>query len=472
METEFGGAACTNLEESAISERRDVVRDELRESSKELNRLDGKVSELLTEVQDGRYWAGWGFKSFEEFVHGECSFGLRKAQELIRVRKIFVGELGLSSEQLESIKWSKAAIVARVINEENRDKMLDALSTESLRELRERVRRMIAIQSHLEDSLVDNEPIISSAAKKNELIAESSSDSTDWRLPRPDESEFYVLPEIWEQICHTASRGKSVLLVGPSGCGKSEIVYRFAEAAGRQLDPFNFGAMSEPRSTLIGNTHLDREKGTIFQKSRFVSAIETPNACVLLDEISRAGREAFNILLPLLDRQGYLALDESEDSAIIHRAENVCFFATANIGMEYTGASELDQALTNRFSVVIHLEFPPFEQELSILLSRCSGLVTEDAEQLLQIAHLQRQQAQEGDFLTTISTRSLIEAGHQVAGGIRLSRAFRYCILNRFPEDGGDVGERARLQQLFARFVDESDDSSICDFPFIDMPGI
>ena len=64
-----------------------------------------------------------------------------------------------------------------------------------------------------------------------------------------------------------------------------------------------------------------------------------------LDELSRAGRDAFNILLPLLDGQGYLPLDEAEDAAVVHRAPGVSFLATANLGMEYTGTEPLDLAL-------------------------------------------------------------------------------------------------------------------------------
>jgi MoxR-like ATPase len=84
-----------------------------------------------------------------------------------------------------------------------------------------------------------------------------------------------------------------------------------ADAFGRELVRFNCGAMSEPRSTLIGNTHLDRDKGTWFQPSRFVAAVQKAGTCILLDELSRAPREAFNILLPLMDGQRYLALAAS-----------------------------------------------------------------------------------------------------------------------------------------------------------------
>ena len=195
----------------------------------------------------------------------------------------------------------------------------------------------------------------------------------DWRLAKPPADEFFVTDEVWEQLCYVVNRGKNVLLTGPSGCGKSELCYRVAEAAGRAIEPFNCGAMSEPRSSLIGNTHFDREKGTWFAESRFVRAVQKKGTCLLLDEISRSGRDAFNILLPLLDAQGYLAIDEAEGAPVVKRAESVMFFATANLGMEYTGAEPLDKALADRFPVVIAIDFPPLDQEFALLSWRCPG---------------------------------------------------------------------------------------------------
>ena len=195
----------------------------------------------------------------------------------------------------------------------------------------------------------------------------------DWRLAKPPADEFFVTDEVWEQLCYVVNRGKNVLLTGPSGCGKSELCYRVARAAGRAIEPFNCGAMSKPRSSLIGNTHFDREKGTWFAESRFVRAVQKTGTCLLLDEISRAGRDAFNILLPLLDEQGYLAIDEAEGAPVVKRAEPVTFFATANLGMEYTGEEPLDKALADRFPVVIAIDFPPTDQEFAVLIRRCTG---------------------------------------------------------------------------------------------------
>ena len=43
----------------------------------------------------------------------------------------------------------------------------------------------------------------------------------------------------------------------------------------------------DSRATLIGNVHFDKKKGTYFSESVFVKAIQTPNAVILLDELSR-----------------------------------------------------------------------------------------------------------------------------------------------------------------------------------------
>jgi hypothetical protein len=57
----------------------------------------------------------------------------------------------------------------------------------------------------------------------------------------------------------------------------------------------------------------------------------------------------------------------------------------------------------------------------------------------------------EGEFTGPISTRSMLAAGEQVGAGMPIEIALKYCILNRFSSDGGDVSERAKLIQIFQR---------------------
>jgi nitric oxide reductase NorQ protein len=270
--------------------------------------------------------------------------------------------------------------------------------------------------------------------------------------PLPNAAEFYVSSDVWTQLCYGLAKSKNVLITGPSGSGKSEVVYKVSEACGVPLEMFNMGAMSEPRTSLIGNTHFSKEAGTWFEPSRFVGAIQKDSCCILLDELTRAERGAFNILLPLLDRQGYLALDESEHAAIIKKSPGVCFIATANVGMEYTGTDAMDKALRDRFDCIIDMEFPPEDAEARILLSRCSGLSKADASKLVTAAKTQRHLARvESEFLEVISTRSLIAAGSQIALGVPFKVAVQFCIYNQFSADGGETSDRTKISQIFQK---------------------
>ena len=271
------------------------------------------------------------------------------------------------------------------------------------------------------------------------------------RTPKPEANQFYVDTAVWEQILYSLSSGKNVLLTGPSGSGKSELAYIAAKALEVDLEAFNMGAMSEPRSSLIGNTHFDKEKGTWFDESRFAKTVQNDDGVVLLDEITRSEPGAFNILLPLMDRQGYLPLDESEDGHVINRGENVAFIATANIGMEYTGTMAMDKALKDRFAVTIDMEFPPESNEVGILTGRCDGLKKVDAKRLVKVATRQRELARDGEFIEQISTRMLLEVGEQIAAGVNFRTACKFCIENQFSADGGDASDRTKIRQIIQK---------------------
>jgi MoxR-like ATPase len=172
----------------------------------------------------------------------------------------------------------------------------------------------------------------------------------------------------WKYLVRSVIRGKNIMMVGPAGCGKTQAAKSLPEAMKNPFFYFNLGATQDPRSTLIGNTHF-KEGETIFDKSPFVKAIETENAIILLDELSRAHPEAWNILMTVLDEgQRYLRLDESVNAPIIKVANGVSFIATANIGTEYTSTRVLDRALMDRFEI-IEVDILSLEQE-SILLAK------------------------------------------------------------------------------------------------------
>ena len=111
----------------------------------------------------------------------------------------------------------------------------------------------------------------------------------------------------WKYLVRSAMRSKNIMMTGPAGCGKTMAAKMLVEALDRPHFYFNLGATQDPRGTLIGNTHFNKETGTAFHESVFVKAIQTKDAIILMDEISRAHPEAWNILMTVLDQgQRYL----------------------------------------------------------------------------------------------------------------------------------------------------------------------
>ena len=104
--------------------------------------------------------------------------------------------------------------------------------------------------------------------------------------------EMLVMKELkWKYLVRSAVRGKNILMTGPAGCGKTLAAKSLVDSLSRPDFYFNLGATQDPRATLIGNVHFDKKDGTYFSESLFVKAIQTENAVILLDELSRAHPE-------------------------------------------------------------------------------------------------------------------------------------------------------------------------------------
>lgn len=317
--------------------------------------------------------------------------------------------------------------------------------------IKDRLKRLMDECTH---SFVTNERL---AASKEEEVSEEVEDTGieptfDYsKYPRPNVAEFYVPEKVWEACVLCALTGQNFLIVGHSGSGKSELVYELAKALDLHMEAFNMGAMSEPRVSLIGATHFEKEKGTWFNESRFIKATRAETGIILLDEITRSVKDAFNILLPLLDRQGYIALDESPDSEVVKKGKKICYCATANIGIAYTGTGRMDKALKERFSVIINMEFPPAEIE-SQILSKRTGIGKTKSEKLVKFATDQRHLAEaEGMFLELVSTRQLIAAAYLIVEGFSYANSIEFAIINHFSGEGDEQSERAKLRQILQK---------------------
>ena len=264
-----------------------------------------------------------------------------------------------------------------------------------------------------------------------------------------------VMEELkWKYLIRSAVRAKNIMMTGPSGCGKTMASKALVKALDRPDFYFNLGATQDPRATLIGNTHFDKKKGTFFSESAFVSAIKTPNAVILLDELSRAHPDAWNILMTVLDQgQRYLRLDEAEGSPIVNVAEGVTFIATANIGNEYTSTRVMDRAILDRF-VTIEMNVLDDVQELGLLKFMFPEVNEDDLKAIAEISHHTRTQSmsENGKLTSMVSTRASVEMAGLIYDGFELEEAAEISIYPFFSQDGGVDSERTYIKQLVQKY--------------------
>ena len=272
-----------------------------------------------------------------------------------------------------------------------------------------------------------------------------------------------VMKELkWKYLVRGAVRGKNILMTGPAGCGKTMAAKSLVNALDRPDFYFNLGATQDPRSTLIGNTHFDKKKGTYFTESLFVKAISTPNSVILLDELSRAHPDAWNILMTVLDNgQRYLRLDEADGSETIKVAEGVTFVATANIGNEYTSTRVMDKALMDRFTIV-EMDVLTDTEEHGLLTYMFPHVDSDLLKSVSEITYLTRTESKSdaGKISSGISTRTSVELAGLLFDGFGLDEAAEVTIYPQYADDGGVDSERTFIKQLVQKYIGDgsSDD--------------
>ena len=298
------------------------------------------------------------------------------------------------------------------------------------------------------EPIVEEEPVVHTPTVISKL---RGSVSLPEEFKFADDMVFYTM-------LRNIYRNDPILITGPSGCGKSSLGKILADITAKPYYAFNFGDTMNPAAKLLGDTKFDKDKGTYFKESRFVGALlDSKGAFIMLDEVTRDRTgDLANILMPVLDGQKYLALDESDDADTVQIDDGAFFYATANIGREYLGAAhDLDRAWKDRFTGGIYeLDYLPKKKEIELLLIRVPELSPKDADRICDFAKRIRDLYKAEELNTAVSTRMCLKAASLVVDGMTLLEALKHTVLPFYPVVGGDDTERVRVIQTIQAMGD------------------
>lgn len=269
----------------------------------------------------------------------------------------------------------------------------------------------------------------------------------EFDYPTVESDGFFVDPQDWYLILRNILGQVNTMMIGPTGTGKTELVMLACKKLGIPCHVYDMGSMYDPVAGLLG-VHRLREGGVSeFDYAKFTKDISEPGV-VLLDELSRAPVTTNNILFPCLDSRRMLPVEIAggDDLRSIKVHPECCFFATANVGSEYTGTMSMDRALVGRF-FPIELDYVPKDVEEEILKNRCE-IPGRIASLIVSVANNVRSLYKKQELSCSLSIRETLMAASLVYDGWEVLIAMEKVFLPLFEGTNTD-GERGIVRKIF-----------------------
>jgi MoxR-like ATPase len=212
------------------------------------------------------------------------------------------------------------------------------------------------------------------------------------------------------------------LLIGETGTGKTGIVRWLAMKTQKPYVRVNMSGYTTP-DELIGSKSI-KDGETYFENGVITDAMQV-GAVLVLDEINATSPDCLFILHGLLDDDQQITLPNGE---VIRPSDGFRVFATMN--PDYAGTKGLNQALLDRFPIIVEVDTLPKAREQSLLVTR-TGVEETIAGQLVEVASRLRKDYRENKLTLYVSTRSLLNVCRLVRQGWEVANAWATVVINR-----------------------------------------
>jgi cobaltochelatase CobS len=252
--------------------------------------------------------------------------------------------------------------------------------------------------------------------------------------------QFYVTPVqgYLEKLAYGVANNLPVLLIGETGVGKTLAVRYLAWKTNNGLRRVNLNGATTV-DEFLGKL-LINERGTYWVNGVLVEAMEAGD-WILLDEINATLPEIAFCLHSLLDDDRMVVLMEY-DGRIVRPHPNFRLFASMNPSEEgkYGGTKTLNEALLDRFPVVIRMDYLTEEQEIEAVMAQSGNRDLETVGRMVRAAHDVRQGIRNEKVFGSFSTRRVIDwARMSTQFAVRESAA--YTVLSKLSSYDAEVVE-------------------------------
>jgi cobaltochelatase CobS len=268
------------------------------------------------------------------------------------------------------------------------------------------------------------------------------------RLPvnRTSDSQFippeqvYVLPAqgYLEKLAFGVRQNLPVLLIGETGVGKTLAVRYLAWKTHNGLRRVNLNGATTV-DEFLGKL-LINEQGTYWVNGVLVEAMLSGD-WILLDEINATLPEIAFCLHSLLDDDRMVVLME-HDGRIVRPHPDFRLFASMNPSEEgrYGGTKTLNEALLDRFPVVIRMDYLTEDQEIEAVMAQSGNPDADVVRRMVRAANDVRQAIRNEKVYGSFSTRRVIDWARMARQfGVRESAAF--AVLSKLTSYDADVVE-------------------------------
>jgi Holliday junction resolvasome RuvABC ATP-dependent DNA helicase subunit len=253
------------------------------------------------------------------------------------------------------------------------------------------------------------------------------------KMAQAERPYFYISPEhkkvsgfSMNMLKKNPNRPVKVLVYGESGYGKTSLAQQIAYEA--QMDCFrmNCALVRDPEEWF--GQRSAKEGTTYFEKSEFIKRVEGGNCVIILDEFNRMEPWVGNSLYPLLDDDASTTIMNE----VIKVGPNILFYATINLGFEYTGTFTVDAAMSNRFNFFMEVGEYDKTIEMSIISKRFPDIKNSTTiESIVDIGRAIRRLK-----LVGCTLRTLIQVAEAVDAGAGVREAWQHVFVYRCPQDG------------------------------------